>query len=162
MQSRTPAAGVAVECDCKRRELANRSRAHGQGGQGLGRDWDWDWDDRRPPIHDLRHDLACTPSPLPPSSRCRERRTARCRTSASRTLLVATRTRRVIPASPPPLIASLSGTSAVPLFVWVTCLSRRKVSKDTIELNEVSTDMELQGSQLKLRLQNTPILRGSA
>lgn len=37
---------------------------------------------------------------------------------------------------------------------------RRKVSKDTIELNEVSTDMELQGNQLRVRLQNTPILEG--
>lgn len=36
----------------------------------------------------------------------------------------------------------------------------RKVSKDIIELNEVSTDIDLQGSQLKLRLQNTPILEG--
>lgn len=36
----------------------------------------------------------------------------------------------------------------------------RKVSKDTIELNELSTDIELQSNQLKLRLQNTPILQG--
>jgi hypothetical protein len=34
------------------------------------------------------------------------------------------------------------------------------VSKDTIELNELSTDMDLQDNQLKLRLQNTPILEG--
>lgn len=34
------------------------------------------------------------------------------------------------------------------------------MSKDTIELNEICSDMDLEQSQLKLRLQNTPLLDG--
>lgn len=39
-------------------------------------------------------------------------------------------------------------------------LSDRKISKDTIELNEISTDVDLIGNQVKLRLQNTQLLEG--
>lgn len=40
------------------------------------------------------------------------------------------------------------------------CILNRKISKDTIELNEMSTDMDLIGGQVKLRLQNTQLLEG--
>ena len=46
------------------------------------------------------------------------------------------------------------------LFFIFLPLAGRKTSRDSLELSEISTDIELYGNQLKICLPNTPILEG--